>query len=729
MIIRFPFGAITACLAVVLLVSACGGRGGQSRTDPVQISQRGPGMNRVDLGSLQLPVPRTFDLSHVEPEHFAAALGHDPVRIFEFVRDSVAFEAYTGVLRGPRGTILAMAGNSADRALLLAALLQKSGHQIRFAQGTLGQADARELVSSIWADRSGPPSTNIAAAPSDAKAMADNIEAIAKRDYGLIREQLKRARNIRHQATDFNALITESLSHYWVQWNKDGAWVDLDPSFADSTPGRAYAKADETFEMLPDAVFHRVSITGWVEEYPYMAEGNVESKPSTRETLRYSARAADLAGAHILFTHQPEHWQVLAESLTSALAAVMEDTGSIKPVLLIGEEAKTGALFRRRVKTTGLGGLGNLLSGAGTREAVPIATAEWLEFEFAGPDGTSETVTREIFDLVGKARRESGQGLTTEEVRLRVGDPNTVDVTTIVHSLFFTSGAIDADHIATVEQSPDLPPGESPDIAQSLHWINTIFAAASDSLIGRLAPRGQGVIRFYPATPRLFITELSPGSPVRISLDLRRDTLRSVGTAASADVLFGAQILHGVVDGTLERMLIEYLTAPDRQASPQSISVMSASGLFERAVEQRIQLVMLPAEEDRLDSAIPTDARSRLREQITQGFLTVAPRQPVVVDGRPRLAWWRIDAASGETVAVSDEGLHQVTTEVSLHQSEKGRKYVVVRITNRYGTGQMTGLPMQHVNTLEFTRGSRGFHQFLRIMLSSRGVVFRGMIL
>lgn len=723
------FRVLIAGLIVALTVSACGGGRSQSRTDQVQVSQRGPGMKRVDLTAFQLPVPRTYDLSHVEPEHFATALGNDSVRIFEFVRDSIAFEAYTGVLRGPRGTLLAMAGNSADRALLLAALLQKSGHQIRYARGTLGQAEARELVSSIWADHPRPPSTNITDVPSDAKAVDGKIEAIAKRDYGLIREQLKKARNIRYQATDFHDLITDSLSHYWIQWNKDGAWVDLDPSFADSTPGRAVAKVDETFETLPDPVFHRVSITGRVEEYPYITEGNVDSKPSTREIFQYSARAADLAGVHVLFTHQPENWQVLAESLTSALAAVMEDTGNIKPVLLIGEEVKTGALFRRRVKTTGLGGLGNLLSGAGTREAVPIATAEWLEFEFAGPDGISETVTREIFDLVGKARRESGQGLTTEEVRSRIGDPNTVDVTTIVHSLFFTSGTIDADHVAVVEQGPDLPPGESPDIAQSLHWINTIFAAGSDSLLSRLAPRGQGVIRFYPVTPRLFITELSPGSPVRISLDLRRDALRAVGTIASADVLFGARILRGVVDSTLERMLIEYLTAADRQAAPQSISVMSASGLFERAIEQRIPLVLLPAEEARLDNAIPADARSRLREQMTQGFLTVAPRQSVVVEGSQRLAWWRINAASGETVAVSDEGLHQGTTEVSLHQSEKGRKYVVVRITNRYGTGQITGLPMQHTNALEFTRGSRGFHQFLRIMLSSRGVIFRGMIL
>lgn len=88
----------------------------------VEISQRGPGMRRRPPDALKLPVPRTLDLTHVTAENFATALGDDPVHIFNYVRDEIAYETYSGCLRGPRGTLLTMAGNSVIHLIRLQAL-------------------------------------------------------------------------------------------------------------------------------------------------------------------------------------------------------------------------------------------------------------------------------------------------------------------------------------------------------------------------------------------------------------------------------------------------------------------------------------------------------------------------------------------------------------------------------------------------------------------------------
>ena len=63
----------------------------------------------------------------------AESLQYDPQAAFAFVRDSIAFDPYPGVLRGAAGTLAARAGNAYDRALLLGALLDAMLVPHRFA--------------------------------------------------------------------------------------------------------------------------------------------------------------------------------------------------------------------------------------------------------------------------------------------------------------------------------------------------------------------------------------------------------------------------------------------------------------------------------------------------------------------------------------------------------------------------------------------------------------------
>jgi transglutaminase-like putative cysteine protease len=80
----------------------------------------------------------------------AAALGHDPERIFVYVREQMGYEAYRGSLRGARGTLWSKAGNALDQASLLLALLRASGIPARCAQGTLPGSLAQQLLLSMF---------------------------------------------------------------------------------------------------------------------------------------------------------------------------------------------------------------------------------------------------------------------------------------------------------------------------------------------------------------------------------------------------------------------------------------------------------------------------------------------------------------------------------------------------------------------------------------------------
>ena len=73
------------------------------------------------------PVPQPpAPLAAAAPDDAVAELAFelefDQERIFRFVADEIRYEPYIGILRGATGTLETGAGNSVDKALLLAAL-------------------------------------------------------------------------------------------------------------------------------------------------------------------------------------------------------------------------------------------------------------------------------------------------------------------------------------------------------------------------------------------------------------------------------------------------------------------------------------------------------------------------------------------------------------------------------------------------------------------------------
>jgi transglutaminase-like putative cysteine protease len=68
-------------------------------------------------------------------EDLAEMLGHNPVRIYEYVRNNFDYEPYYGSVKGSQETIREEAGNDVDLASLLISLYRASGIPARYAYG------------------------------------------------------------------------------------------------------------------------------------------------------------------------------------------------------------------------------------------------------------------------------------------------------------------------------------------------------------------------------------------------------------------------------------------------------------------------------------------------------------------------------------------------------------------------------------------------------------------
>jgi hypothetical protein len=610
-----------------------------------------------------LPVPRTLDLTHVEAANYAVALAKDRQKIFDFMRDQIAYQAYTGALRGPRGTLLAMAGNSVDRAALSASLLTESGQKVRFVRGTLSEPHARTLVTSMWVERPRSPQRQPPPPSPALKAASDAAAASIKRNYELLRTSLTRLTGgpPRTPVVPLADLIKEAQRHYWVEFQRDGQWVAFDPSFPDAAIGQSRGSREETLEALPEKLFHRINIKVRLEEYEVLLEGSTPGTATQREVLTHAMRAADLSGADVILTHHPENWTGPARDLPSALASALNSTGLMKPVLLVGRRTWiVGKAFRPTPPSGGgglAGGLADMLGGAGTRKPVPVATAETLELELIAPDGRKTTITREIFDLVGKARRTEGRPLTTEEVRTRSTARADDEVNENVYSLLFTTGRIDREHLANVVETAPPTSAEASDLRGGLRRVAVGFVALSDSMLARIGDPGRGVTLFYPDAPRVHIIEMSTvdGKP-RFAVDLRHSAVRAVTNATNAGDAFYARVIRGVVEGALERALAEMVTTGNRDIG--WAPVVSTTALVDRAQADGVGTITIAPNAATANVSAPPDTQARVREEVRNGYAIVTPPRTILIANQPRLGWWRIDPRTGDTVGVTDDGLH-----------------------------------------------------------------------
>lgn len=602
----------------------------------------------------------------------ARTLGAGAEPAFRFVRDQISFEAYPGVLRGAEGTYVTRAGNAFDRSLVLAELLRGKGVRTRFAMGRLPRPQAERLFGRIF-ETPRPLEADAVNAPLpsysvDAAAFSARLRARALRDYAVIRKALGNTLPSRGSPSREDVL-REIEQHIWVQAEVNGRWVDIDSAFADAVPGRTYATAERTVEVLPKEAYQRVTIRVISET---LASGSLK----TETALEFSTTAEELLDRQVFLTHTPGG----GGGLAGAIAGAATGGGDVwTPMLWVDGGVHLGKpiAFSEQAKPAERGrppggGLGGLFGAGGALSAPSQFVAEWLQVELAFPDGRREVTQRALIDRAGMAWRQSGKP-DAAALRPLARDADGLTAPRALNNIWFSAGRHNLSHYTgalwqlaqwvkevalqgrDASKGAGAPSSTPPNFGEQV-WplavTNFALLVQSDHAVVP-ALNDSALYRFYADSPRIMVVSIGlDGSGGRhVQYDLRRDRLRGIARDASPEAgLVERKVWFGVLQGALEHeMAVEHAVA----GGADSAKVISTSGLLadEGAVGLR------PTDAARVSGLFASKETAARAARALAGGNVLVVSKPILRGGP--LAWWHI-APDGETRAVLGEDANGV---------------------------------------------------------------------
>ncbi|MCI0575292.1 MAG: transglutaminase family protein [Chloroflexi bacterium] len=566
----------------------------------------------------------------------AAQLGGDPGLMFAYVR-GLGYEAYSGSLRGTRGTLWSGAGNAVDQASLLIAMLRAAGIPARYAHGTLNQPRAEELILTMF--------------PTPARLIGHVPSGVSVSD-----------------PTSDPQILTEVTDHWWVQAYLDGQWLDLNPSFPAAQPGQMFAESLlEVLDELPDSLRHRVTVQVEVETYHFFYYGLQRTIQ-----LNHTFRSVELAGKPLTLSH------LVNRQAQAGLISAYEQRTYV-PYLLLDDEIIEGTAFD------------DILSSLFGPLVNRIVTGEWLLFTLQAPDGNPQTYRREIADAIGFENRQAGgtvqfafeSGATPPFLNdqssytvlvAAAGVPDSVTQTLypqVVAAMAeaheanealqaaLDSNAADSEKLAQVRQA-QLAFNQVARLSQQMHLFT--FAAVSD--FGSEQLGNAFLVKPYFDSPRILITSWEwdeANDTRRIYFDLHRDEMRAVAYPGQAwEGLVAFNYARGLQEIALESTLLEEMAGE---------SAVSVHAVFREAAQTGVPFVQISAlnRDELAGLEISAEAKARISDTLQDGQYTViVPAQSVTVGGQTTVGWIVVDEINGRTVDMMENGQRLATIEYAL---------------------------------------------------------------
>lgn len=635
----------------------------------------------------------TFD-----PDAVVRAVGQDPKSLLAWVRDNTRVIPYRGVLRGPMGVLMDRSGNSLDRSLLLADLVNRAGHSVRLVNATLTDAQAREVAAVVSTASRRVPEGDSTSASTWMLEQVDAHIGRHKGDVAQARQILNTIRKnglaaeeqVRRRTAAQTAVLKESLGgvlqrtpagpsstqlsdlkdHWWVQVRIGDAWVDFDSTRPASQPSQTIARAIRTFDprQLPDEVYHRVRIKALVER---IENGQLTEQP----VLEHIVRVANLAAARVRFGHSPNgpDSDPNPQDQAAWLKARIVSATSWTPYLIVGTQqivqsafTPKGEVQRANIDTPAPPKAGKFTDALGGREeaAGTRLTAEFLEYEFLIPGQPTRVERRATFDWLGSGARAGKDASAIEQFRPASPD-RLLDLahTTDILILGAHPSLESAQHLvgtATVRAGrATIRMIRSPEKAQEAFAELDAFEGPSPALISLALARhrwSRFAANLVISRPNVFSyhsgirADGAGGYEPWSGFDIVSNDVDVAGQPADQDAV-SIRLEQGVLDTNAELYLGPSVTVSANAAGMMSGSLAQSNGW----------MTLVKTNAARMPQRWAADSRADVQKALDRGFAAVVPGENVASDSTP--VWWRVDPASGTTLGVGDRGWGQAMKE------------------------------------------------------------------
>ena len=623
------------------------------------------------LDAVDRQVPRdSFD-----PHAIVEIAGRNPDKLLSWVAANTIELPYCGALRGAAGVLMDRAGNSFDRALLLAEMLQSTGLEVRLANAALSNDEAHDQLQQIIKLSSPSPELQVSA---EAAQMRERIRK-------EVDELLKLVVDPPSNDPSSEAEMTEALKdHWWVQRRDGQKWIDLDVSgISKRAPSRTIAFAGARSNLPLDARdFHEVQVRIIVEAWK-------SGKLVTEPVLTQSFRPIETLGRSIMFTH------FMGRAVTPPLDGDAASAKAFKnailrqetfvPTFLVDSRPIHSAAFTTfgeidrhpqtdpQGKLAGSAGratgqsIGALSGRVGDAKKEGVLTAEWIEYEIRVPGRPPQRTLREVFDLIGPAQRSAGQKtapMVSDEARLTRALALTGRTQILIQSCDlsqeFLAHLSARSHIRDRALWTNLERGGASDQRSISKAANKFLSrdTVTPAIAMARVSLDVGALRSFIDQPNVvqYRRKLQVGPDggliVSRSVDLTATSTSAIATGTAA---FRARLGKGVAD-----TWAEYLSL-----GPDSEAVENTAAGFELAAASAKQPgIFIPGRASPALAALkmPTDAMSRAASDLAAGNILV------MRNNGDRWCWWRVDARTGHTVGVMDNGFNAATAEEILDQ-------------------------------------------------------------